>query len=144
MLELHGPQHPSTLIVRHEGDLQYKMLPARPWIGIELQHLVLLRPSSRALSWAILIRDFAYSCEIAGGGDVPHSAIGEARRIQVQDRTRQDTELLEAVQNHTPQVIDRVDSLMNRLNTILCALHHIPCPQKQLLSRPPAYRTVHP
>lgn len=42
--------------------------------------------------------------EIGGDGDVPHPAIGNARRLQVQDRLTQYKELQEAVQNHNPKV----------------------------------------
>lgn len=42
------------------------------------------------------------SNEIAGDGDIPHTAIGRARRMQVTHRTDQQKILLEAVQNHTP------------------------------------------
>lgn len=42
------------------------------------------------------------SNEIAGDGDVPHPAIGRARRMQVAHRINQQRILLEAVQNHTP------------------------------------------
>lgn len=45
------------------------------------------------------------SNEIAGDGNVPHPAIGAARRIQVPDRGDQSRLLLEAVQNHTPEVV---------------------------------------
>eukprot|EP01128_Nolandella_sp_AFSM9_P000349 TRINITY_DN10512_c0_g1_i1.p1 TRINITY_DN10512_c0_g1~~TRINITY_DN10512_c0_g1_i1.p1 ORF type:complete len:425 (+),score=79.24 TRINITY_DN10512_c0_g1_i1:109-1275(+) len=45
------------------------------------------------------------SNEIGGDGDVAHSCIGDARRIQVPNRPDQDKTMLEAVQNHTPQVI---------------------------------------
>ena len=45
------------------------------------------------------------SDEIAGGGSVPHACIGAARRIPVLDRAKQGAVLLEAVQNHTPQVL---------------------------------------
>ena len=52
------------------------------------------------------LRSF-YTCrnEIGGDGDVPHPAIGDARRLQVQDRLQQHKELVEAVQNHNPRVI---------------------------------------
>jgi len=43
--------------------------------------------------------------EIAGDGDVPHQAIGSARRMQVQQDRRQHSVMLEAVQNHTPDVV---------------------------------------
>lgn len=45
------------------------------------------------------------SNEIAGDGDIPHPAVGRARRIQVQQRERQKETMIEAVQNHTPEVI---------------------------------------
>jgi len=45
------------------------------------------------------------SNEIGGDGNVPHPAIGTARRIQVPDRADQHRLLLEAVQNHTPEVV---------------------------------------
>lgn len=44
------------------------------------------------------------SNEIGGDGDVPHPAIGMARRMQVPDPTRQHDVMIEAVENHMPQV----------------------------------------
>ena len=41
-----------------------------------------------------------------GDSDVPHPCIGRlARRIPVPDRSRQQELLVEAVQNHNPQVV---------------------------------------
>lgn len=45
------------------------------------------------------------SNEIAGDGDVPHPAIGRARRMQVPKGVRQSDVLIEAVENHMPEVI---------------------------------------
>lgn len=45
------------------------------------------------------------SNEIAGDGDIPHPAVGRSRRIQVAHRDRQKEVMIEAVQNHTPEVI---------------------------------------
>jgi stage III sporulation protein SpoIIIAA len=45
------------------------------------------------------------SNEIAGDGDVPHAAIGSARRMQVPRPDRQHAVMIEAVENHMPQVI---------------------------------------
>ena len=45
------------------------------------------------------------SNEIAGDGDVPHRAIGTARRMQVPTPDKQKDIMIEAVQNHTPEVI---------------------------------------
>ncbi len=45
------------------------------------------------------------SNEIAGDGDVPHKAIGRSRRMQVLTPERQKDVMIEAVENHTPEVI---------------------------------------
>lgn len=45
------------------------------------------------------------SNEIAGDGDVPHPAIGDARRMQVSEPANQHAVMIEAVENHTPEVI---------------------------------------
>ncbi len=45
------------------------------------------------------------SNEIAGDGDIPHPAVGKARRMQVNSPERQKEVMIEAVQNHTPEVI---------------------------------------
>ena len=45
------------------------------------------------------------SNEIAGDGDVPHPAVGSARRMQVAQPELQKDIMIEAVENHTPEVI---------------------------------------
>ncbi len=45
------------------------------------------------------------SNEIAGDGDVPHPAIGKARRMQVAHPEQQHQVMIEAVENHMPEVI---------------------------------------
>lgn len=45
------------------------------------------------------------SNEIAGDGDIPHPAIGHARRMQVPQPDRQAEVMIEAVENHMPEVI---------------------------------------
>ena len=45
------------------------------------------------------------SNEIAGDGDIPHPAIGKARRMQVRTPSLQHQVMIEAVENHMPQVI---------------------------------------
>ncbi len=45
------------------------------------------------------------SNEIAGDGDIPHPAIGHARRMQVPTPTLQHAVMIEAVENHMPEVI---------------------------------------
>jgi stage III sporulation protein SpoIIIAA len=45
------------------------------------------------------------SNEIAGDSDIPHSGIGRARRMQVAKTELQHQVMIEAVENHMPQVI---------------------------------------
>lgn len=45
------------------------------------------------------------SNEIAGDGDIPHRGIGKARRMQVSRPELQHSVMIEAVENHTPEVI---------------------------------------
>ena len=45
------------------------------------------------------------SNEIGGDGDIPHPGIGSARRMQVPKPDVQHEVLIEAVQNHTPEVV---------------------------------------
>jgi R3H domain/Sporulation stage III, protein AA len=45
------------------------------------------------------------SNEIAGDGDIPHPAIGRARRMQVSHPELQHQVMIEAVENHMPEVI---------------------------------------
>ena len=45
------------------------------------------------------------SNEIGGDGDIPHPGIGRARRMQVSSPERQHAVMIEAVENHMPEVI---------------------------------------
>jgi stage III sporulation protein SpoIIIAA len=45
------------------------------------------------------------SNEIGGDGDIPHPGIGRARRMQVASPERQHAVMIEAVENHMPEVI---------------------------------------
>ena len=67
----------------------------------------MLREMARVLSQEakkrVIIVDT--SNEIAGDGDVPHSAIGRARRMQVPSPARQHGVMIEAVENHMPETI---------------------------------------
>ena len=53
------------------------------------------------------------SNEIGGDGDIPHPGIGSARRMQVPSPQSQHEVMIEAVENHTPEVIviDEIGSL---------------------------------
>src|SRR5438132_671757 len=45
------------------------------------------------------------SNEIAGDGDIPHPGIGRARRMQVPTPSLQHAVMIEAVENHMPEVV---------------------------------------
>ena len=45
------------------------------------------------------------SNEIAGDGDIPHPGIGRARRLQVPSPVQQHAVMIEAVENHMPEVV---------------------------------------
>lgn len=67
----------------------------------------LLREAARVLADELQKRVVVVdtSNEIAGDGDVPHPAIGHARRMQVPTPERQHAVMIEAVENHMPEVI---------------------------------------
>ncbi len=77
-------------------------LLGRPGVG----KTTMLRECARVLSEErkrVVIVDT--SNEIAGDSDIPHPGIGLARRMQVADPTLQHAVMIEAVENHMPQVI---------------------------------------
>ncbi|HKP51834.1 MAG TPA: R3H domain-containing nucleic acid-binding protein [Chloroflexia bacterium] len=67
----------------------------------------LLRECARVLSDEVSKRVVVVdtSNEIAGDGDIPHPSIGRARRMQVPVPERQHAVMIEAVENHMPEVI---------------------------------------
>jgi stage III sporulation protein SpoIIIAA len=79
------------------------LLLGRPGIG----KTTMLREVARVLAddfkKRVIVVDT--SNEIAGDGDIPHPAIGHARRMQVPVPTMQHTIMIEAVENHMPEVI---------------------------------------
>ncbi|MGE4169574.1 MAG: R3H domain-containing nucleic acid-binding protein [Candidatus Margulisiibacteriota bacterium] len=66
-----------------------------------------LREAARLLSDTLSKRCIVVdtSNEIGGDGDIPHPAIGSARRMQVPAPDRQHAIMIEAVENHMPEVI---------------------------------------
>jgi stage III sporulation protein SpoIIIAA len=79
------------------------LLLGRPGIG----KTTMLREAARVLAddmkKRVVIVDT--SNEIAGDGDIPHASIGHARRMQVAATNKQHAVMIEAVENHMPQVI---------------------------------------
>lgn len=57
------------------------------------------------------------SNEIGGDGDIPHAGIGSARRMQVPNSDMQHKVLIEAVENHMPQVIV-IDEISTKLEAM--------------------------
>jgi len=79
------------------------LIMGRPGIG----KTTMLREAARVLAddldKRVVVVDT--SNEIAGDGDIPHPAIGKARRMQVRTPSAQHEVMIEAVENHMPQVI---------------------------------------
>src|SRR5579875_3792194 len=79
------------------------LLLGRPGIG----KTTMLRESARLLAdeqrKRVVIVDT--SNEIGGDGDIPHPGIGRARRMQVRTPLLQHSVMIEAVENHMPEVI---------------------------------------
>lgn len=65
----------------------------------------MLREAARVLAESKRVVIVDTSNEIGGDGDVPHPAVGKARRMQVSRPTRQHEVMIEAVENHNPEVI---------------------------------------
>lgn len=74
-----------------------------PGVGNTTKLREMARVLSDELSKRVIVIDT--SNEIAGDGDVPHPAIGRARRMQVARPEEQHATMIEAVENHTPEVI---------------------------------------
>lgn len=75
----------------------------RPGVGKTTKLREISRLVSDELGKRVVIVDT--SNEIAGDGDTPHPAIGRARRMQVPQPEFQKDIMIEAVENHTPEVI---------------------------------------
>ncbi|HHB11762.1 MAG TPA: AAA family ATPase, partial [Chromatiales bacterium] len=79
------------------------LLLGRPGVGKTTKLREIARVLADELGRRVIVIDT--SNEIAGDGDVPHPAIGTARRMQVPTPDRQHAVMIEAVENHMPEVI---------------------------------------
>src|SRR5436189_3110719 len=79
------------------------LLLGRPGVG----KTTLLREVARVLADDLKKRVVVVdtSNEIAGDGDIPHPGIGRARRMQVATPSLQHAVMIEAVENHMPEVV---------------------------------------
>ena len=97
---VHGTVAMVRDVIEHGQSL---LILGRPGVG----KTTLLREAARVLAdelgKRVVIVDT--SNEIAGDGDVPHPGIGRARRMQVARPAEQHQVMIEAVENHMPEVI---------------------------------------
>ena len=89
------------------------LLLGRPGIG----KTTMLREAARILAEKTRVVIVDTSNEIGGDGDVPHPAVGRARRMQVSQPSLQHEVMIEAVENHNPEVIV-IDEIGRELEAI--------------------------
>jgi len=77
------------------------LLLGRPGVG----KTTMLREMARILAEKKRVVIVDTSNEIGGDGDIPHPAVGRARRMQVPHPSHQHETMIEAVENHSPEVI---------------------------------------
>jgi len=77
------------------------LILGKPGVG----KTTMLREAARTLAEKHRVVIVDTSNEIGGDGDVPHPAVGRARRMQVPKPSLQHEVMIEAVENHNPEVI---------------------------------------
>jgi stage III sporulation protein SpoIIIAA len=82
---------------------QSTMLLGKPGVGKTTMLREVARVLADDLRKRVIVVDT--SNEIAGDGDIPHPGIGRARRMQVSTPSAQHAVMIEAVENHMPEVI---------------------------------------
>ncbi|KAJ0977205.1 hypothetical protein J5N97_012679 [Dioscorea zingiberensis] len=100
--------------------LQYKesiLFLGRPGVGKTTVMREIARVLADELHRRVVVVDT--SNEIGGDGDVPHAAIGGARRMQVIQPSMQHRVMIEAVENHMPEVVI-VDEIGTEAEALAC------------------------
>jgi len=82
---------------------QNLLILGRPGVGKTTKLREMARVLADDFEKRVIVIDT--SNEIAGDGDIPHPGIGNARRMQVPRPDCQHAVMIEAVENHTPEVI---------------------------------------
>jgi stage III sporulation protein SpoIIIAA len=77
------------------------LILGKPGVG----KTTMLREAARVLAESKRVVVVDTSNEIGGDGDIPHPAVGKARRMQVPMPSLQHEVMIEAVENHNPEVI---------------------------------------
>ena len=91
------------------------LLMGRPGVGKTTALREIARVLADDLQKRVVVIDT--SNEIAGDGDIPHPAIGRARRMQVARPELQHQVMIEAVENHMPEVIV-IDEISTELEAL--------------------------
>ncbi|XP_008808964.1 uncharacterized protein ycf45 [Phoenix dactylifera] len=89
----------------------------RPGVGKTTVMREIARVLADELQKRVVIVDT--SNEIGGDGDIPHAAIGGARRMQVPEPSLQHRLMIEAVENHMPEVVI-VDEIGTEAEAVAC------------------------
>jgi stage III sporulation protein SpoIIIAA len=77
------------------------LILGKPGVG----KTTMLREAARVLAETKRVVIVDTSNEIGGDGDIPHPAVGKSRRMQVPTPSLQHEVMIEAVENHNPEVI---------------------------------------